>query len=70
MPKSSSAHRDAPDVLLTFDLVILDVTLPGLEELKQNRRLLAPDRPAVLLLLAGAAQADAVPSERSVTRAR
>lgn len=33
-----------------FDLVILDVTLPDTEALRHSRRLLAPDRPAVLLL--------------------
>ncbi|SDO24933.1 DNA-binding response regulator, OmpR family, contains REC and winged-helix (wHTH) domain [Streptomyces sp. cf386] len=41
------------DDLLTerrFDLVILDVTLADTETLKHSRRLLAADRPAVLLL--------------------
>ncbi|MGW6908156.1 response regulator transcription factor [Streptomyces sp. NPDC054940] len=41
------------DDLLTerrFDLVILDVTLSDTETLKHSRRLLAADRPAVLLL--------------------
>ncbi|MCL8010334.1 response regulator transcription factor [Streptomyces sp. AS02] len=41
------------DDLLTerrFDLVILDVTLSDTERLKRSRRLLAADRPAVLLL--------------------
>ncbi|MEU8755341.1 response regulator transcription factor [Streptomyces chartreusis] len=33
-----------------FDLVILDVTLPDTAALRHSRRLLAPDRPAVLLL--------------------
>lgn len=33
-----------------FDLVILDVTLPDTDALRHSRRLLAPDRPAVLLL--------------------
>ncbi|MFE5815108.1 response regulator transcription factor [Streptomyces sp. NPDC056479] len=33
-----------------FDLVILDVTLADTEALRHSRRLLAPDRPAVLLL--------------------
>ncbi|KUL25448.1 response regulator transcription factor [Streptomyces regalis] len=33
-----------------FDLVILDVTLPDTGALRNSRRLLAPDRPAVLLL--------------------
>jgi DNA-binding response OmpR family regulator len=33
-----------------FDLVILDVTLPDTGALRHSRRLLAPDRPAVLLL--------------------
>ncbi|MFJ7072860.1 response regulator transcription factor [Streptomyces sp. NPDC098781] len=46
--RATEAH-----VLLTerrFDLVILDVTLPDTEALRHSRRLLAPDRPAVLLL--------------------
>lgn len=46
--RATEAH-----VLLTercFDLVILDVTLPDTEALRDSRRLLAPDRPAVLLL--------------------
>ncbi|MFG2548544.1 response regulator transcription factor [Streptomyces sp. NPDC048581] len=41
------------NVLLTerrFDLVILDVTLSDTDALRHSRRLLAPDRPAVLLL--------------------
>ncbi|MFE7271732.1 response regulator transcription factor [Streptomyces sp. NPDC057623] len=33
-----------------FDLVILDVTLPDTDALRHSRRLLAVDRPAVLLL--------------------
>ncbi|MFC8247160.1 response regulator transcription factor [Streptomyces chartreusis] len=33
-----------------FDLVILDVTLPDTAALRHSHRLLAPDRPAVLLL--------------------
>ncbi|GHH22635.1 response regulator transcription factor [Streptomyces lanatus] len=33
-----------------FDLVILDVTVPDTAALRHSRRLLAPDRPAVLLL--------------------
>ncbi|MER5936884.1 MULTISPECIES: response regulator transcription factor [unclassified Streptomyces] len=33
-----------------FDLVILDVTLSDTDTLRHSRRLLAPDRPAVLLL--------------------
>lgn len=33
-----------------FDLVILDVTLPDTDALRHSHRLLAPDRPAVLLL--------------------
>ncbi|MET9967003.1 response regulator transcription factor [Streptomyces sp. NPDC006356] len=33
-----------------FDLVILDVTLRDTDALRHSRRLLAPDRPAVLLL--------------------
>lgn len=33
-----------------FDLVILDVTLPDTDALRHSRRLLAPDRPPVLLL--------------------
>ncbi|MBT2417408.1 response regulator transcription factor [Streptomyces sp. ISL-22] len=43
-------------VLLTgrrFDLVILDVTLPDVAELKSCPCFLAPDRPAVLLLTGG-----------------
>ncbi|KUO04224.1 hypothetical protein AQJ67_12815 [Streptomyces caeruleatus] len=43
---------EATDLLAgrRFDLVILDVTLPDTEALRHSRRLLAPDRPAVLLL--------------------
>ncbi|MBG0857841.1 response regulator transcription factor [Streptomyces spinoverrucosus] len=37
-----------------FDLVILDVLLPDVDQLRRTRSLLAPDRPAVLLLAEGA----------------
>ncbi|GEC05414.1 DNA-binding response regulator [Streptomyces spinoverrucosus] len=36
-----------------FDLVILDVLLPDVDQLRRTRSLVAPDRPAVLLLAEG-----------------
>ena len=46
--------------LYPFDLVILDVALPSLEEIRRSRRMPLPDRPPVLFLTAHESLPDVV----------